>query len=630
MEDTPPKKPKRATNFNKNWLDTNKWLKRISDGKAFCVLCKIEFSVANKGFRAVVDHESSAQHRKNETAASVSKAITTYFTKPNTQDADLVIASEITHIYHCIKHNQSYNSMDCILKLTKQTHSDSAIGKKISCGRTKAEAIVRGLLAPKIIDDVLQRVKRNDVYFSVQIDASNHKNRKFIPLVVQYFSLEKGIQNKLVDFYEVTEETADSLFLYLKKSLQSLGLSFENVTSLSADNTNYNFGCKNSIYTRMNSENPRIIKANCYAHIMHNCLKHCIEQLSVDIENILNKFFHYFAKSAKRRECLKNVHDFFNMEFKELLKYCPTRWLSLLPAVERTLLSWPALKEYFEELSRNNELSAVYTRALYISDHKIDDSIEIYFLFIHHFSSLFQNTVKIIEASNTTIVDLFNILTQFLNELESRKTHGFYGNEVRIKLSNIQSEVVKGRMLKEFDSFIKTGISYLKTNIEKNTGLEFLKQVNSFSLKTSFPSFEQFVAVTDSLKLKVNLNNLFNEFIAAETIFNNIKDFPKFQLAHCSEKWRNILNSGDFPNLFNFVSFFLSVPSSSAYVERIFSVMNNKWRDERNKCLPELIKAELIIYFNYEFSCLEFFNHIKNERTLLKEAKKSNKYSFYN
>ena len=39
--------------------------------------------------------------------------------------------------------------------------------------------------------------------------------------------------------------------------------------------------------------------------------------------------------------------------------------------------------------------------------------------------------------------------------------------------------------------------------------------------------------------------------------------------------------------------FFVSIPPSNAYVERVFSIMGNIWREERNRLLPESVKAEL-------------------------------------
>ena len=97
-----------------------------------------------------------------------------------------VTAAEVAHVYHTVKHNLSYNSSDCQFKLTSQTLPDSAIAKKMSCGRTKAEAVVTDVLAPKAVEDVLTKLKGDGkpLQFSLQTDASNKGNRKMFPLAV--------------------------------------------------------------------------------------------------------------------------------------------------------------------------------------------------------------------------------------------------------------------------------------------------------------------------------------------------------------------------------------------------------------------------------------------------------------
>lgn len=70
-------------------------------------------------------------------------------------------------------------------------------------------------------------------------------------------------------------------------------------------------------------------------------------------------------------------------------------------------------------------------------------------------------------------------------------------------------------------------------------------------------------------------------------------------------KWQNLFkiskskdNNFSLKNVFKIISFIFSIPATSSYCERIFSIMNFKYRDERNKCRLELIKYEFIVTLN--------------------------------
>lgn len=98
-------------------------------------------------------------------------------------------------------------------------------------------------------------------------------------------------------------------------------------------------------------------------------------------------------------------------------------------------------------------------------------------------------------------------------------------------------------------------------------------------------------------------------------------------------KWTKIFSSGtkeNFKNIFQLVSYVLSIPPSNAYVEKVFSIMNQKWSKERNRCKVELIKSELQISLNFEEHCSDFIEKIKLDEDLLKAVSSNQKYSFKN
>ena len=79
-------------------------------------------------------------------------------------------------------------------------------------------------------------------------------------------------------------------------------------------------------------------------------------------------------------------------------------------------------------------------------------------------------------------------------------------------------------------------------------------------------------------------------------------------------------------NMFRIVSFVLSVLGSNAFVERIFSLMINKWSDSRNRCSTELIKNELLVSVNSDLSCKDYSLAVQKDKRLLESVRSSKKY----
>lgn len=162
----------------------------------------------------------------------------------------------------------------------------------------------------------------------------------------------------------------------------------------------------------------------------------------------------------------------------------------------------------------------------------------------------------------------------------------------------------------------------------------WLCKIHKFYLKqeVSFNDCETILEVLNlKEKLSIEMDDLYSEITLLNEIFAKVKDCSEFTDKTTGQKWQHILKNteNNLPNLFKVISFLLSIPATSAFTERIFSVMNSKWREERNRCSISLIKNELLIYINLKIECDKAYDTFILDKKLLKNARSANKYRFY-
>lgn len=75
---------------------------------------------------------------------------------------------------------------------------------------------------------------------------------------------------------------------------------------------------------------PRLILENINLHI-HNAFKHNLQKLDFDVKAVVLKIYSHFSLSTSRREDSKSFFDFAQVDWEELVKHVPTRWLTLGP-----------------------------------------------------------------------------------------------------------------------------------------------------------------------------------------------------------------------------------------------------------------------------------------------------------
>ncbi|GFW92679.1 uncharacterized protein TNCV_519951 [Trichonephila clavipes] len=140
---TPTKKARRVCHYNVDWESRFFWLNKCDEDntKGYCKLCKNSFTVAYDGLKAVTHHAEAKKHKEWESAAAMFHRMKSFFTPKGSAQSEKVGISELTEVYHSIKHHISYVAQDCSLKVLKQVINDSDIVKQMTGGRTKCTAL---------------------------------------------------------------------------------------------------------------------------------------------------------------------------------------------------------------------------------------------------------------------------------------------------------------------------------------------------------------------------------------------------------------------------------------------------------------------------------------------------------
>lgn len=82
----------------------------------------------------------------------------------------------------------------------------------------------------------------------------------------------------------------------------------------------------------------------------------------------------------------------------------------------------------------------------------------------------------------------------------------------------------------------------------------------------------------------------------------------------------------DYTDFAEIAEYILCLPGTTASVERTFSSINKLWAEEKSQLTVETLKAMIVVKYNFEFTCIEFYNYIRTKPELLKLIASKQKY----
>ena len=183
-----------------------------------------------------------------------------------------------------------------------------------------------------------------------------------------------------------------------------------------------------------------------------------MKALRFDVETLVLKIYSEFSSSAKNVANLTSFFDFVEMEYHDVLRHVPTRWLSLLPAVERVLHSWPALRAYFLSEGEDQCNKTVWEA---FSAEEQESLPMCYVYFLHNLMGIFHNSVNNLERNETNSTELHPLMEDLRSKLKQRRQDQFYGRSALVILGNLSASDMR-KFREEAAATLTRCISYLE------------------------------------------------------------------------------------------------------------------------------------------------------------------------
>ncbi|XP_031327822.1 uncharacterized protein LOC116159067 [Photinus pyralis] len=612
-EECKQKSKKRRNYFNNDWQQTYSWLlKGKEEGTAKCIACNSEFSIANGGVYDVKKHMKTGKHIKQVENSARTPNILSFFnstsTAASTKNNYRTAAAEDCFAYHTVQHAHSYNSANCSNSLFSVIFPDSKIAQTFSCGRTKLTKVVTNVLAKESRKLIIQDLSGNHP-FSLATDASNKGNIKMFPLVVRYFKKDVGVQTKLLNFFDSSSETSKIIANCLIEKLKEANLNPQNVISYCADNASVNFGKNQSVFVELQKFNSELIDVGCLCHVLNNSIKNASNCLKFDLECIIMKTYNTFCSHSKRKQELLEFYDFCDVEYSELLRHVPTRWLSLVPAIDRLYKNFEPIKSYFLSMSSCPAL---------LHDFFTNDLAEAYLGLVSNIGTLIQNVILKLEGEGPIIIEIYDLLSNLRNSLKSKLEQKYYGMIAHQAMQKCDDFNEVNLFKKRAEAFISKIVDYVEQRFDfTQNRFEILK---IFKLET-MPTFEKILELLQKFPIKnINTDILFEEYVILK------QKFPSLENLSFEQKWVTFLNTCQVPNFEKIVNFVFALAHSNAMSERMFSLMFQAWRKDRNRLSLKTIEAEIMVKHNYGKTCKDFYNYVLENEKLLKTITSNEKY----
>ena len=617
--------------YQRRWEKDFPWLEYDADSDgAFCKHCKTSGKSLNRtggvwatkpftNWKKAV--EKMKAHAKSDSHIAASQAVLLY-------QSSLHAGSVIQQLQTVAEEERMMNRaavksfFRCAHFLARQhiphtTNFEKLVNLVVSCGgadlrsfldRTGANAMYTSHVAVVefmealgiwIEESLLKRLHQASC-FSIMADECTDISTVEEMSVFCRWEEEGSPEEHFLELIHLQQANAESIYSALVECLKEKNLQVGKIVGMGFDGASTFSGKKTGVQTRIKKLAPHALFVHCHCHLLQlacvqaanstNGIKHVYVTLTA-----LWKFFHY---SPKRAESLKMVQQVLNLPELKISKPSDTRWLAHERCVKAVKASYGAIVTALNDIHQNTHQPEAFglnkalskqstVAAIHMLDYvlpqvaKLSRTLQTEHLDLSVISSLVDATLHTLDD---TVLPSANWVLELLEDCQNLEEVA----GIKITLADITTFQ---------DQVVKPFIAHLRENISSrfSSSSDIVSALSIFdprkAPKKDAPDLLQYgeQAITTLLahygvekpavtllgeptnKEAVITSDIITEWKTyRQLLVNKPEDSMKTQLKElvCNEMMKTL-----FPNLRKIATISLSIPVSTASVERSFSQM---------------------------------------------------------
>lgn len=488
--------------------------------------------------------------------------------------------------------------MDHLVKIVTKICPDSKIAQGLACGRTKTTSIVKYVLGDQGFNTLLQHLR--NVKFSLIVDEStDRKCEKDLCMVVRSYR-DNSIKDDFLGLIKLSAADALTLYNHIVEFFTSNEIPYkQNLIGFASDGANVLMGQQHSVMSLLKKDIPTLYVMKCICHSFHLCASYACQKFPRFIEDLTRDIYNYFSSSPKRTSHFIEFQQFCDVKAHKILHPAQTRWLSVHSAISRILEQYGALQLYFTDAVSQNDLLVAENILTKLKD----PTTKLFLQFLDFILPFFTNLNKEMQSESPKIHMIYKNVSKILRSIF----------DCFLKRNYISSTRLENIQYKNPEYFLAVEDIYLGGNVMKTISESTISQdqLNFFRLRCLDFYIEGCSQIIQRFPLKDNILEKLN-FVdpvivksgSVSSIVPIAVHFPNLieaeNLQKLDNQWRLLRNTEEihsFPNdvvlfwqevhrlemgngelvfnlLFDFVKWILSLPVSSANVERKFSQLN--------------------------------------------------------